>query len=78
MRCERASYFLSAACSTANFLEKSSILNDLCALDIADGVEGLDEAKWNLEVVQKRLRCFHSDGAMARKSLIQHGAREFD
>ena len=92
-------------CAEANFLEKSSILNDLeawqqsdhdagvldafglpywqtrscmclcfgcqdvvhslasfrfitmlpkSALDIADDVEGLDEEKWNLQVVQKR------------------------
>lgn len=56
IRCEKASHFLEAARSTANFLEKSSILNDLSALDIADDVEGLDEEKWNLQVVQKRLQ----------------------
>ncbi|CAK9048209.1 unnamed protein product [Durusdinium trenchii] len=56
LRCERAVQYLEAARATANFLEKSSILNDLAKLDIARDVEGLDDAKRNLEVVQMRLK----------------------
>ncbi|CAJ1338837.1 unnamed protein product [Effrenium voratum] len=55
IRQQQAGRFLQAACTTANFLEKSSILNDLASMDIASDVEGLESAKQNLQIVQKRL-----------------------
>ncbi|CAE7234098.1 CPK2 [Symbiodinium pilosum] len=56
IRQQQASRYLEAACKTANFVERSRLINDLAASNIADDVEGLSAAKEQLQVVQKRLQ----------------------
>eukprot|EP00439_Symbiodinium_sp_Y106_P016561 s2288_g2.t1 len=56
LRQQQASRYLEAARKTANFTERSRLINDLVASNIADDVEGLSAAKEQLQVVQKRLQ----------------------